>query len=124
MSKEALRRFVTDAITKYGSKEDCRSFIDVGAEDAELGKCMTSVGVIPGDSRDHLGRGRFFPMEPHLFVYPFISPNNFAPWWNNKSYYYYRQGENCCSDTTISFHYIRPTTLYVMDFLLYHIKIN
>ena len=28
----------------------------------------------------------------------------------------------CCSDSTVSFHYVSPKWMYVLDFLIYHVK--
>lgn len=32
------------------------------------------------------------------------------------------QGIGCCSDYSISFHYMTPADMYVMDYLIYHLR--
>ena len=65
ISKEALKRLANR------SEGECAK--DGGAEDAEFGKCMQKLEVVPGDSRDILGRSRFHCLHPenHLHgTYP------------------------------------------------------
>jgi hypothetical protein len=68
LSKEALRRLVTKGLTDQ-TGVICRPD-EGGAEDVEMGKCMENLNVVAGDSRDSLGRGRFFPLVPehHLMI--------------------------------------------------------
>lgn len=65
ISREGLRRFVVDGLETGICRKDNR-----GDEDVEFGKCLDKIGVIPGESRDKLGRGRFFPFSPSRHMKP------------------------------------------------------
>lgn len=84
LSREALKRFVVDAIpNKTLCKED-----HSGAEDVEVGKCLENVGVKAEDTRDTHGRGRFFPFVPEHHLIP--SDNHDFWYWK---YIYYESKE-------------------------------
>lgn len=115
LSKEALNRFVNKALP---SPTLCKAS-DHGAEDAEMGKCLNNIGVKAMDSRDSLQRGRFFPFVPqdHLL------PNHKSDFWYWKYIFYPSdEGLDCCSDHAVSFHYVSPEQMYVLDYLIYHLR--
>lgn len=115
ISKEALKRFALEALNDYNL---CSNL--AYAEDVEMGQCLENVGVIAGDSRDFLERGRFFSFDPQNHFFP--HPENAAYWYWKHLFYKTDEGLDCCSDTTISFHYIEPVMMYLMDYLIYRIQ--
>ena len=117
LSKEALVRFIRDALPhrhlcKWGHK---------GMEDIELGQCLDNVGVYAGDSRDHFGGERFHPFTPEDHLIPgWIKHNH--DWFYILNFYPRIEGPGCCSDSVISFHYISPNTMYVLDYFVYRVR--
>lgn len=71
LSKEALKRFVEQALP---DKKNCNPG-NGRSEDVEMGKCLSIVNVIAGDSRDSEGRGTMFPFYPESHMFPDRNPS-------------------------------------------------
>lgn len=115
LSREALNRFIEQSLNHTGCSKK-----DSGAEDVEIGKCLEAVNVVAGDSRDSIGRGRFFPFVPEHHLIPGHVSKDF--WYWQYIYYENKEGMNCCSDNAVSFHYVSPNQMYVLEYLIYHLR--
>jgi len=116
LSQGALKRF-----TQVGLKNSSLcSPENSGDEDVNMGTCMKNLNVTVGDSRDSVGKKRFFPFHPQNHLIPSSGRKDWA--YELYTQYAESNGTACCSDSAISFHYISPPTMYLLDYLIYHLR--
>ncbi|CAL8068828.1 unnamed protein product [Calicophoron daubneyi] len=89
------------------------------AEDVVLGACAEATGVKTLDSLDEFGRERFHPFDCAFMLNE--AALNATTWFANYSYHQVKGGKECCSDYSVTFHYVNPGQMYVYDFFLYHL---
>ena len=87
-------------------------------EDAKFGVCLKEVGVEIGNSLDN-GKDRFHPFVPEQHLIPGIIPQKF--WYRDYNLHPAVEGPDCCSDLSISFHYITPNLMHELYFYIYRL---
>ncbi|KAL4217575.1 Transferase [Mactra antiquata] len=88
------------------------------SEDIETGQCLNISGVSVINSLDDEGRERFhpYPVDRHAFGW---LPEYVFEWSKHKQ----RQGPECCSRYSVSFHYMEPHAMLLIDHLLYRTSV-
>ncbi|XP_060086149.1 glycoprotein-N-acetylgalactosamine 3-beta-galactosyltransferase 1-like [Ylistrum balloti] len=111
LSKEALRRLVINGIPSG------KCTIDGYGEDRHMGGCMEYVGVRIGNSTDSLGRSRFHCFAPWKHVM-----GGYPEWYIRYDANGAKYGQDSVSDFAISFHYVPPGFMYVLEYLVYQLR--
>lgn len=125
MSRKTVRIFVEKILTNEeffsNPKEPlgCHIETDERVEDWDISVCLDHYNVLAGDSRDLMKRERFltFWPEAHLFGHP-----DSTFWYWQRKYYWTDEGLDCCSNYTISSHYIGAQYQYTMYYLTYKLQ--
>ncbi|CAF0938805.1 unnamed protein product [Brachionus calyciflorus] len=110
-----------EAFRRIGSKlnENFTYCPDTGVEDLDIGKCFRKLGVYPNKSIDDLGRERFHilgVLDHYNGIYP--------QWVYEMSSNQVQKGFDCCSDNSISFHYMSQKEIIVSNNILTNMAQN
>ncbi|XP_071442974.1 C1GALT1-specific chaperone 1-like [Hetaerina americana] len=90
-------------------------------EDYYLGKHLKEMGIYPEDTRDSFGKGRFHGYNFNQLLFP-GKISSLASYWT-KGIYPVKEGRNCCSDYSITFHGTEPDKIYQHNYLIYQLKV-
>lgn len=113
LSRDALRRFNLFALN---STKLCP--LSSRPEDRQIGYCLLNMGVVAGDTRDDTGHDRFLPLNPRHLM-PQLQPGT----WLDKTFYFKMNYSDCCSDTSISFHYSKSYDFDMYEYFLYKLRV-
>ena len=92
-------------------------------EDVQVANCLKkAAGVLPYDTRDELGRERFHPFTPanHL---AYRIPRSGKDWYAQYSIDL-KEGAECCSARSVSFHYVKHELMPKLHALLYDCRLS
>ena len=93
-----------------------------GGEDIFVANCLRSQDVKPVSTRDSSGRETFFHFKIAPQLIPGRPPHGFL---SNYSFPLpYKNGPECCSDYPNTFHKVNPEMMYLLEYLIYRVKVK
>uniref|UniRef100_A0A914XDA0 N-acetylgalactosaminide beta-1,3-galactosyltransferase n=1 Tax=Plectus sambesii TaxID=2011161 RepID=A0A914XDA0_9BILA len=90
------------------------------SEDLQLALCLEKAGILPGDTRDQLGRHTFFPYRPQEHFHGKIPYDGDPKFWY---YYVMKTGFEAFSENLITLHHLKPDEIRVIELLVYHLRL-
>ncbi|XP_011189310.2 glycoprotein-N-acetylgalactosamine 3-beta-galactosyltransferase 1 [Zeugodacus cucurbitae] len=121
LSREALSRVVR---TGFNNDTLCPPANYALPEDYSMSICLQNVGALPVDGRfiqSGVNKQTFFPLQLIDFMNSNYTLSN-IDWIERLTPYTVDWGLNCCSNYTISIHYMDPTIMYLYEFFIYHLR--
>lgn len=116
LSRGALKDYAEKAYPNSGL---CKSKLSGLGEDVQMGRCMVNSGITLGDSRDELGKGRFFQHQIQDYI-----KGNYEGWYPGMIKYKVGKGIDCLSNTAVSFHKLKDVSnLYAIEFYIYRLQV-
>jgi len=115
LSKLAVKKYVEGMNDK--NNKECSHKTRTN-DDPSIAICLYKQGVKFMDSSDAEGKFRFNVFEPRVLVTGLVRNHQ---WFINSTWYPFTVGYNCCSESSITFHYITPNTMRAMEYLIYHL---
>ncbi|XP_046568816.1 glycoprotein-N-acetylgalactosamine 3-beta-galactosyltransferase 1-A-like isoform X2 [Haliotis rubra] len=112
MSRNILRKFVQN----INKSTDCRM---QGAEDAAIGRCLNSLGILPSYSVDQKGYFVFHWSSVHMFM---LGLTKTTPNWVIKRQPFWSR-HNVASNVSVSFHFALNGDMRAMHFLLNNLTV-
>ncbi|KAA0195154.1 Glycoprotein-N-acetylgalactosamine 3-beta-galactosyltransferase 1, partial [Fasciolopsis buskii] len=117
-SQRALELIVTKGLENHPACGPAKT-----EEDQQIGLCAQAVGVQVRDSYDFLGKSRFSNVSIFEMLGPF--PNNTPRWYPQETDYTlpkFNLSKLPASPLLVSFTGIEGTRMYVLEYLLYHLR--
>eukprot|EP00927_Polykrikos_kofoidii_P001314 TRINITY_DN10476_c0_g1_i4.p1 TRINITY_DN10476_c0_g1~~TRINITY_DN10476_c0_g1_i4.p1 ORF type:complete len:426 (-),score=39.07 TRINITY_DN10476_c0_g1_i4:65-1342(-) len=105
------------AHTRANATVNCIRTFRSGPGDTMMAECLELYGVRPDDTRDAFFQERWSFMSLQLMVNNRVSGSGWLPKY---LYYGYKDGSECCSNETVSFHYESAASMCAMDALLFN----
>ena len=116
------RAAVDKILEKFPTSKSCAGggrFYKNG--DWYLGKHLSELGVVPRDTRDHMGRSRFNGYTFKKLLFP-GGVSLFERYWRD-SLYLSPDGPHCCSNFAVTFHGITSRSkMYQLEYLFHHLR--